>query len=87
VTGALSSDRPLPIARTVSILDSNDIGVTIKVPVVPVAGTPLIRKMAGILEDVVWLVLVVLLFPLGILLIGTPIALCVRVLVEIAHRL
>jgi len=44
-------------------------------------------SIPGVLEDVVWLVLVVLLFPLGILLIGTPIALCVRALVEIAHRL
>ena len=87
MTGALSSNRPLPIAPTVSMFDSHDIGVTIKAPVVPVAGKPLIRKMAGVLEDVVWLALVVLLFPLGILLIGTPIALCVRALVEIAHRL
>ena len=43
--------------------------------------------MAAILGDVVWLVLVVVLFPLGILLVGAPIAACVRLLVEIAHRL
>ena len=42
--------------------------------------------MAGILGDVAWLVLVVVLFPLGILLVGA-IAARVRVLVEIAHRL
>ena len=33
------------------------------------------------------LVLVVLLFPLMILLVGAPIALALRVLIEIAHRL
>jgi hypothetical protein len=86
VTGALSSDRPLPIAATV-MFDSNNRGVTIKAPLLPVAGTPLIRRIAGALEDVVWLLLVVSLFPLVILVIGTPIALCVRALVEIAHRL
>jgi hypothetical protein len=35
----------------------------------------------------VLLLLVVLLFPLGILLVGTPVALLVRVLIQIARRL
>lgn len=46
-----------------------------------------IRTAATLLQDAVWLALVVVLFPLGILLIGAPIAACVRVLVEIAQRL
>jgi hypothetical protein len=87
VTVAMSSDRPLPMAATATTFDSEDIGPTVRAPVEPVAGTPLIRTTAGVLEDVVLLALVVLLFPLGILLIGTPIALCVRTLVAIAHRL
>ena len=39
------------------------------------------------LSDVMLLVLLVLLFPLIILLIGAPIALVVRIIIEIAHRL
>jgi hypothetical protein len=39
------------------------------------------------LSDAMLLVLVVLLFPLTILLVGAPIALALRVLIEIAHRL
>lgn len=44
------------------------------------------RTMAALLEDVFWLAVVAVLFPLGILLIGAPIAACLRVIVEIAHR-
>jgi hypothetical protein len=44
------------------------------------------KIMAG-LNDAVWLVLVVLLFPVIILLVGAPLALMLRVLIEIAHRL
>ena len=44
------------------------------------------RLILGWLEDVVLLLIVVLLFPLVILLIGTPIALFVRLLLEIAQR-
>jgi hypothetical protein len=67
--------------------DGDVIGVTIRAPAVPIAATSVIRRMAGGLEDVVLLLVVVLLFPLGVLLIGTPIAVCVRTLVAIAHRL
>lgn len=45
------------------------------------------RKMMGLLDDVVLLLLVVFLAPLAILVIGTPVALCVRLLIEIAQRL
>ena len=44
-------------------------------------------KFVSGLNDVMLLVLVVLLFPLMILLVGAPIALALRVLIEIAHRL
>jgi hypothetical protein len=46
-----------------------------------------LRTILGFLDDAVLLLLVVLLFPLGILLVGTPVALLVRVLIQIARRL
>jgi hypothetical protein len=46
-----------------------------------------LRNILGLLDDAMLLLLVVLLFPLLILLIGTPVALLVRLLIEIAHRL
>jgi hypothetical protein len=48
---------------------------------------PGLRNLLGPLENVAWLLLVVVLFPLVILVIGTPVALFVRLLVEIAQRL
>ena len=45
------------------------------------------RHILGFLDDAILLILVVLLFPLVILLIGTPAALLVRLLIEIAQRL
>jgi hypothetical protein len=44
-------------------------------------------KIAGHLGDAVTLLLVIWLFPLAILLVGTPVVLLVRVLTEIAKRL
>ena len=49
--------------------------------------TPLIRTIGGRLEDALLLLLAVFLLPFGILLIGTPIVLCVRLVLEIARRL
>ncbi len=46
-----------------------------------------LRNILGLVDDAVLLLLVVLLFPLAILLIGTPVALFVRLLIEIARRL
>jgi hypothetical protein len=43
------------------------------------------RRLTGLLEDAVLLVVIVLLFPLTILLIGAPIALFLRALIEIVH--
>jgi hypothetical protein len=45
------------------------------------------RRRADLLEDAALLLLLVFLIPLVILAIGTPIALFVRLFVEIAHRL
>jgi hypothetical protein len=38
------------------------------------------------LDDVVLLLVIVVLIPLAIVVIGTPVALCVRLLIEIAQR-
>ncbi len=43
------------------------------------------KILAG-LDQAMWLVLVVLLFPVIILPVGAPLALMLRVLIEIAHR-
>ncbi len=45
-----------------------------------------VRKIVGHLDDAMLLVVVVLLFPLIILVVGAPIALMVRALIEIARR-
>jgi hypothetical protein len=45
------------------------------------------RSMMGGLQSVLLLLLMVLMFPLAILVIGTPIAFCVRVALELASRL
>jgi hypothetical protein len=44
-------------------------------------------KIASPLDDVVTLLLLIWLFPLAILLVGTPVVLLVRVLIEIVKRL
>jgi hypothetical protein len=46
-----------------------------------------LRTMLGLLDDAVLLLLLVLLIPLVIVLLGMPVALLVRLLVEIAQRL
>ena len=45
-----------------------------------------LRNILGLIDDAVCLLLVVLAFPLVILLIGTPVALFVRLLIELAQR-
>jgi hypothetical protein len=44
------------------------------------------REIGKRLNDVVWLLLIVLLAPVAILVIGTPVALFARLLIEIAER-
>ena len=49
---------------------------------------PLIAsRRGGVVEDAALVVCLVFMVPLAILLVGTPIALCVRVVLEIARRL
>ena len=43
--------------------------------------------VGGLVEDAALLVFLVFMVPLAILLVGTPIALCVRAVIELAHRL
>lgn len=45
------------------------------------------HTIVGLLDDAVMLLLVILLFPLAILLVGMPVALFVRLLLEIAERM
>lgn len=45
------------------------------------------HTIGGLLEDAVMLLLLILLFPLAILLVGMPVALLVRLLLEIAQRM
>ena len=44
-------------------------------------------RVTTVFDDAVLLVLIVILLPLAILLLGAPIALLVRLLIEIAQRL
>jgi hypothetical protein len=60
---------------------------TIRPPAVRVSGMSIVRRIASVLEDVVLLMLGILLLPLLIRLIGAPIAFCIRVLLELVHRL
>ena len=46
-----------------------------------------VHKLLGLLDDAVMLLLVIWLFPLAMLLVGAPVALLVRLLSEIAHRM
>lgn len=50
-------------------------------------GRRALRTIAGLLDDAVWLLLVVVLIPVAILALGTSLALLVRLLLEIAERI
>lgn len=80
MTIAIATERPLPMEVP------NGRG-TIRPPAVRVSGISIVRRIASVLEDVVLLMLGILLLPLVILLIGAPIAFCIRVLLELVHRL
>jgi hypothetical protein len=58
-----------------------------EVPKRPDAETSLAHMTSGVLEDVVLLLFVILLLPVAILVVGTPVALCVRFVVAIVRRL
>ena len=57
----------------------------VSAPTLSIAGS-VVRKLGGLLREVLILLLAVLSLPLAILLIGTPIALCVRLILEITRR-
>jgi hypothetical protein len=54
---------------------------------VGVTGTSVVGKLRGLLAGVLLMVLAVFSLPLAVLLIGTPLALFVRLILEIARRL
>jgi hypothetical protein len=49
------------------------------------AGHHYFRRIAGLLEDAVLLIVAALLVPVVILLVGAPIALCIRAIIEIVR--
>jgi hypothetical protein len=84
MTTSIASDGQWPIAVAENAARR---GTGISVGATPGGrGSPL-RSILGFLDDAVLLVLVVLLFPLVILLVGTPVVLFARLLMEIAQRL
>lgn len=50
-------------------------------------GRTALRTIAGVLDDVVFLLLIVVLVPVAILVLGAPLALFVRLLLAIAERM
>jgi hypothetical protein len=54
-------------------------------PHVQIVARRYFRRISGLLEDAVWLVAIVFMFPLVILLVGASIGLCVRAVIEIVH--
>ena len=46
-----------------------------------------VHTLLGLLDDALMLLLVIWLFPLVILLVGAPVALLVRLLIEFTHRM
>jgi hypothetical protein len=79
-TTSLASERsPIQLARNVSHRDATSIGA------VPAAAGRS-RRMLGWLEDAGLLLLLTLAFPLVVLIVGAPVALVVRLLIEIGRR-
>ena len=75
-TTSVASERsPIQLARSVAGPDTTIIAAP--------AGS---RRMLGWLEDAGWLLLLALAFPLVILIVGAPVALVVRLLIEIGRR-
>jgi hypothetical protein len=72
-TSTIASDRPLVVAGSEHAARG-------------LFATNSFRRMTGLLEDAVLLMLIVFLFPVVILLIGAPIALFVRAVIEIVNR-
>jgi hypothetical protein len=83
-TSTITSDRPLAVAG--SDHAAGGLFAIVKGHTQPTEGANSFRRMTGLLEDAVLLMLIVFLFPLVILLVGAPIALCVRAVIEIVNR-
>jgi hypothetical protein len=84
VTTPITSDGQWPVAVVENAAGREP---AISVQVKPGSRRSPLGNILGWLDDAVSLLLVALLFPLVILLIGTPVALFVRLLIEIAQRL
>jgi hypothetical protein len=82
-TTSLASERsPIQPARNVARPDA-----TIIAAAPPAVGpTGRSRRMLGRLEDAGLLLLLALAFPLAVLVVGAPVALVVRLLIEILRR-
>jgi hypothetical protein len=79
-TTSLASERsPIQLARNVNRPDATSIGA---VPTAAGRG----QLMLGWLEDAGLLLLLTLAFPLVVLIVGAPVALVVRLLIEIGPR-
>ena len=72
---------------TASIAPPPPVAAPISASTLGLGRTSLIGTIGGRLEDALLLLLAVFLLPVGILLIGTPIALCARLVFEIVRRL
>ncbi len=82
-TTSVASERPpIQLARNVPRPDATIIGAA---PAAVVA-TDRTRRMLGWLEDAGLLLLLALGFPLVVLIVGAPVALVVRLLIEIGRR-
>lgn len=84
MNASVASDGQWPVAAAENAA-RRETGLTVEAK--PHGRRRPLRTLLGLVDDGVLLLLVVLLFPLVILLVGTPVALFVRLLIEIAHRL
>ena len=82
-TTAITSDGrwPVVVAETTASREPN-----VSVQSQPAGRKSFLRKSRGLLNEAVLLLLIVWLFPIVILLVGTPVALFVRLLIAIARR-
>lgn len=80
VTTAISTVNPHEMSiGAADTLIATDLQVAVR--------TSVARRLAGVLEDGVLLLLAALAFPVVILLLGSPIVFCVQLILEIFHRL
>jgi hypothetical protein len=84
VNTSIASDGQWPVAVAENAA-GRETGISVQAK--PHGRRSPLRTVLGLVDDAVLLLLVVLLFPLVILLVGTPVALFVRLLIEIAQRL